>query len=272
MNRVHAIGFSAIIFAASPAFAQSAATPVAASAQPGTNDNGGIRKAASANMAVRFLDVQTVDLMATKLIGANVYNKQNESLGEIEDLVLDNGKTVSGVVVSVGGFLGIGEHYVLIDPSTLVVQVTDGTTKAFIDSSKDNLKNAPKFTYTRKQPSSEALSFLAKLKASSEAPPNESQGAGNVDAKFDPSSKTLSWTVTYSNLTGPASAAHFHGPAEPGKNAPPVIPIKGGLTSPIKGSETLTDAQAADLKAGRWYFNIHTAAHKDGEVRGQLSK
>jgi hypothetical protein len=82
----------------------------------------------------------------------------------------------------------------------------------------------------------------------------------------------LTWTVTYEGLTGPATAAHFHGPAAAGANAPPVVPIKGNLASPITGSATLTDAQAADLSAGNWYFNVHTAKYPDGEIRGQLGK
>jgi CHRD domain len=81
------------------------------------------------------------------------------------------------------------------------------------------------------------------------------------------------YTVTYSGLTGPATAAHFHGPAAVGANAPPVLPIPATmLASPIKGDKVLTDAQAADLAAGKWYFNIHTAAHAPGEIRGQVMK
>ena len=44
------------------------------------------------------------------------------------------------------------------------------------------------------------------------------------------------------------------------------------LATPIKGTATLTDAQAADLQAGKWYFNVHTAANKGGEIRGQVVK
>ena len=64
--------------------------------------------------------------------------------------------------------------------------------------------------------------------------------------------------------------AHFHGPAAPGANAPPIIVVKD-LPSPMKGTATLTDAQIADLQAGKWYFNIHTSAHPGGEIRGQLA-
>ncbi len=115
-------------------------------------------------------------------------------------------------------------------------------------------------------------SFTADLKGATEVPPNDSKGTGAVDATYDSASKKLSWTITYAGLTGPATAAHFHGPAVPGKNAPPVVPIKGKLDSPITGTATLTAAQASDLMAGKWYFNVHTAAHKDGEIRGQVLK
>lgn len=118
----------------------------------------------------------------------------------------------------------------------------------------------------------ETLMYKADLKASAEVPPNDSKATGAVDATYDTATKKLSWTITSAGLTGAATAAHFHGPAEAGKNAGPVVPISGNLASPIKGDATLTDAQAADLQAGRWYFNVHTAAHKDGEIRGQMMK
>lgn len=113
------------------------------------NTESGMRVANTATMAVRFVTVQSADVTASKLIGLNVYNNQNESLGEIEDLVIDNGKTITGVVVSVGGFLGMGESYVALDPATVVLNQKDGTWRAFVDTSEDSLKNAPKFKYTK---------------------------------------------------------------------------------------------------------------------------
>lgn len=115
----------------------------------------------------------------------------------------------------------------------------------------------------------ETVSYKADLKASSEVPANSSTGAGTAAATFDTASKKLNWTVTFSKLSGVATAAHFHGPAVAGANAGVAVPIPG-TTSPMTGSATLTDAQAADLKAGKWYVNVHTAANKDGEIRGQM--
>ncbi len=117
--------------------------------------------------------------------------------------------------------------------------------------------------------------FKADLKGSSEVPPNTTGGTGSVTATYDPATKELTWNGTFSGLTGPAMAAHFHGPAEAGKNAGVQIWIseKGKpLTSPFKGSAKLTDAQASDLMNGQWYVNIHTKANAGGEIRGQLEK
>jgi hypothetical protein len=118
--------------------------------------------------------------------------------------------------------------------------------------------------------------FAEKMKATldskSEVPPNASAGTGSADIDYDPASKKLSWKVTYSGLSGPATAAHFHGPAEAGKNAGVAVAIPNATSSPAEGSATLTDAQAADLVAGKYYVNIHTAANPGGEIRGQVTK
>jgi len=117
----------------------------------------------------------------------------------------------------------------------------------------------------------ETIALKADLKAANEVPPNTSTATGQAEATFDNASRTLTWTVTYSGLSGPAAGAHFHGPGEAGKNAGIVLPFQSP-TSPIKGSQVLTEPQAADLLAGKWYVNIHTAANPGGEIRGQMLK
>jgi len=117
----------------------------------------------------------------------------------------------------------------------------------------------------------ETVRLSASLQPSSEVPPTATKGSGAVDATYDTASRTLQWMVTYEHLTGPATAAHFHGPAPVGQNAGVQVPIpKDGLASPIKGSKVLTDAQVTDLMGGKWYFNVHTKEHPSGEIRGQL--
>jgi len=118
----------------------------------------------------------------------------------------------------------------------------------------------------------ETIAYKAELNASNEFKPNESNGTGAAEVTYDTATKTLTWTLTFEGLTGPATAAHFHGPATPGQEARVVIPIGNNPTSPAKGTATLTDAQAADLQAGRWYVNVHTAANPGGEIRGQVVK
>jgi CHRD domain len=118
----------------------------------------------------------------------------------------------------------------------------------------------------------QAVTYKADLKASAEVPPADSKGSGTLTATYDPATKKLSYTANYKDLTGPATAAHFHGPADAKTNAGVVVPVNGAVTSPIKGEATLTDAQAKDLADGKWYFNIHTAANKGGEIRGQVMK
>jgi CHRD domain len=118
----------------------------------------------------------------------------------------------------------------------------------------------------------ETITYKAMLNAQSEVPPNDSKGAGSAELTYDTTTKMLTWTVTFSDLSGPPTAAHFHGPAEAGKNAGVAVLIGNNPTSPAKGTATLTDAQAADLAGGRWYVNVHTAANRGGEIRGQVAK
>ena len=123
---------------------------------------------------------------------------------------------------------------------------------------------------------SPALADMMKMKATLDGaqqnPPITTEGKGEADLGFNTATKQLTWNVTYSGLSGPATAGHIHGPAAKGENAGVAVPFKGAPKSPFKGAAILTDAQAAHLMAGKYYINIHTAAHKDGEIRGQIEK
>ena len=111
--------------------------------------------------------------------------------------------------------------------------------------------------------------FRATLSSAAEVPSNASAGSGSLEASFDKASSVLRWKVTYTGLSGAATMAHFHGPAMPGANAGVVVPFPSAA-SPAEGSATLTPAQAADLVAGKWYVNVHTAQNPGGEIRGQV--
>jgi hypothetical protein len=110
------------------------------------------------------------------------------------------------------------------------------------------------------------MNFKADLSAASGV---DSKGTGAMTGSLDTDTHMFSYDITYSGLTGPPIAAHFHGPAAPGANAKPEFAIKS-LESPIKGMQTLTPAQEKDLEGGMLYVNVHTAANKGGEIRGQV--
>lgn len=117
------------------------------------------------------------------------------------------------------------------------------------------------------------VNLKATLKGSNEVPPATSGGTGTLTATLDTTTNELRYHVTFDGLSGAATGAHFHGPAAPGANGAPQVPIKmSPMASPIDGTATLTPEQAKELLAGKWYLNIHTAANPDGEIRGQVLK
>lgn len=141
---------SALLYAGLIGTAVAQTTP--STSPSGTTAPGGIQSTQTTAVVTRFVTMKPADTLSSRLIGINLYNVQNESLGEIEDLVIENGKTITGVVVSVGGFLGIGERYVAIDPSSITLRVENSNiTKATVDTTKDNLKNAPAFNYSKRR-------------------------------------------------------------------------------------------------------------------------
>jgi hypothetical protein len=113
--------------------------------------------------------------------------------------------------------------------------------------------------------------FKGTLSGGAEVPPVTSAATGTATVNFDPATKQITYSVTYSRLSGPAGAAHIHCGAAAGANAGVAVKFDNPA-SPISGSATLTDAQIADLEAGKCYVNVHTEANKSGEIRGQLTK
>jgi hypothetical protein len=126
-------------------------------------------------------------------------------------------------------------------------------------------------SFTFSAASAEMLKMKADLAATKEVPPTKSDGKGTADITYDTASKKLSWKLNYTGLTGPATMAHFHGPASTTENKPPAVPIPDPKSG-TEGSATLTDAQAKDLMDGMYYVNVHTDANKGGEIRGQVVK
>ena len=123
-----------------PALAQS--NPPASTANP---------PAAAATAPAPAKVVVSDQWRSSKLIGLNVYNDQNEKLGDINEILLDKSGKVAGVVIGVGGFLGMGEHYVAVSPSSVNVRYDSKNDKwlASMNTTKDALKAAPEFKYPK---------------------------------------------------------------------------------------------------------------------------
>jgi hypothetical protein len=117
------------------------------------------------------------------------------------------------------------------------------------------------------------MSFTVPLTGAQQVPPVQTSGSGTADLTYNPSTRVLTWNITYSGLSGPATMAHIHGPAPQGKNAGIEIWLSrrgSEATSPITGRATLSATQARQLMAGDMYINVHTRAHPAGEIRGQI--
>lgn len=101
--------------------------------------------------ASNFASSQSADeWRSSKLVGMAVYNRANERIGDINDLILGADGKVANVVIGVGGFLGIGEKLVALDFSELQLnRDADGTMRATVNSTKESLESAPEFKYAQ---------------------------------------------------------------------------------------------------------------------------
>jgi hypothetical protein len=112
----------------------------------------------SANNATseRFVSVPNSDDLSSKVVGLDIYNNSNQDIGQIKDIAMNQQGGTQAYIVSVGGFLGMGEHYVAVNPSTVKVSYNDSDKKwhASMNASADQLKAAPEFKYTGRQDAS----------------------------------------------------------------------------------------------------------------------
>lgn len=113
----------------------------------------------------------------------------------------------------------------------------------------------------------EIIKFTAEMTGAAEVPPTDSAATGTAEVTLDTEAKTITWTYTHFGLSGHMTVSHIHGPAAATEVAEPAIDT---MTETLAGSAPITDVQAAALKAGMYYVNIHTAKFPDGEIRGQL--
>ncbi len=118
-----------------------------------------------------------------------------------------------------------------------------------------------------------SMTFSVPLTGAQQVPPVTTSGSGTANLTYDPATRRLRWSVSFSGLSGEATMAHIHGPAAEGANAGVQVWLsrKGvAPSSPITGRATLTEAQAKQFMAGEMYVNVHTKDHPTGEIRGQI--
>ena len=96
-----------------------------------------------------FISVNGDDKLSSNIVGLVIYNDQNNDIGKIQDIVFDSSKQMAGYILSVGGFLGMGTHYVAVDPGSVKVTYDAGNKvwRATMNASKDQLKSPPEFKY-----------------------------------------------------------------------------------------------------------------------------
>lgn len=116
----------------------------------------------------------------------------------------------------------------------------------------------------------QVVNWVFPLDGAQEVPPVPTPATGVGEIWFDTATSELSWEVSYQDLLGTITAAHFHGPAPVGANAGVQVGSAIGPSPLTGGPVVLTGTQASDLLAGLWYFNIHTDLYPAGEIRGQV--
>ena len=106
--------------------------------------------AAVPNQGPSFVQVQNTDMLSSNVVGLDIYNGQNNKIGKVQDIAFDLSKQLTGYILSVGGFLGMGTHYVAINPSSLNVSydAQNKTWRASMNATKAELKAAPEFKYS----------------------------------------------------------------------------------------------------------------------------
>ena len=89
----------------------------------------------------------TDEYRTSKLVGSTVYNNANENIGSVEDIVLKPDGSMDEVVLSVGGFLGIGDKYVSVPFSDLKITRDGSSLKITTKGTKDSLKSLPAYGF-----------------------------------------------------------------------------------------------------------------------------
>jgi len=96
-----------------------------------------------------FTYVPAHDELSSNVVGLDVFNKDKQNIGTIKDIALD-ASGLSGYIVDVGGFLGTGDHCVVVRPSAISFNAKDDKWHATMNANADQLKAAPEYKYSSK--------------------------------------------------------------------------------------------------------------------------
>ncbi len=133
MKKLIIASLAGVVLSTGAAFAQAPQMPATGAAQ--------------ATKPVTYYTQRTEDHRVSRIIGANVRNNQNDSVGEVEDLIMDRQGNVKAAIISVGGFLGIGERWVAVNYDSLNMMQDGSAWRVVLNATRDQMKTAPEFKY-----------------------------------------------------------------------------------------------------------------------------
>ena len=117
-------------------------------AQAGAASSAGLQRVDAASLVMTYYTANPADTRVSNIMGRSVYNLRDEAIGEVNDIIINNGKTITAIVVGVGGFLGMGERNVAVAPSAIVLSETnDGSARLVVNTTKEDLKKATAFNF-----------------------------------------------------------------------------------------------------------------------------
>jgi len=99
--------------------------------------------------AGQFVAIPHTAELSSNVVGLDVYNNDNKDIGQIKDVAWNQHGHAQAFIVSVGGFLGVGTHYVAVNPQDIKISYNDSDKKwhAAMNATADQLKAAPEFKY-----------------------------------------------------------------------------------------------------------------------------
>jgi len=117
-----------------------------------TSTGGTTGAATNTSSSERFVSIPQDAEMSSKIVGLSVYNENSKDIGEIKDIALNQNGQTEAYILSVGGFLGMGDHYVAVSPSAVKItyNASDKKWHASMNATVDQVKNAPEFKYPNK--------------------------------------------------------------------------------------------------------------------------